>query len=216
VLLDPLWELFIDRLFSCSSNDRLFNQYRDEDPALDVPGAAAIRRDNLRRYLASFQAAPSMLVVSEAAGYRGGRFSGVPLVSERMLVAGGPHALTGRPTSLGRPYAEATATIFRRVIGIADPSPFVWNTVPLHPHHPGQPLTNRTPAKSEIAAFAPLLGEVVCLVRPRLVVALGRQAEHSLSQLNVDHLAVRHPANGGAAAFEHGMRRAMGMVRFQT
>ncbi|MSQ28068.1 MAG: hypothetical protein EXR51_08025 [Dehalococcoidia bacterium] len=208
MLLDPLWDLFTSQLFPFSTTGLLFNQYRDEDSEFDLPGAAPMRRDNLRSYLASFETPPMMLVVSEAPGYRGGRFSGIPLVSERMLVAGPTDGINGRPTSLGRPYAEATATIFRRVSAAMALSPFIWNTVPFHPHHLGQPLTNRTPTRSEISAFAPLLGEVIGMVQPRLVVALGRQAEHALALLKVECRPVRHPANGGATAFEIGMRQA--------
>ncbi|MEK7216691.1 MAG: uracil-DNA glycosylase, partial [Chloroflexota bacterium] len=180
-----------------------------EDPEFDLPGAAAMRRSNLWNYLESFETPPTMLVVSEAPGYRGGRFSGIPLVSERMLVTGPTDGITGRPTSLGVPYAEATATIFRRVTAAVALSPFIWNTVPFHPHHPGRPLTNRTPTRAEISTFAPLLGDVLRMVQPRLVIALGRQAEHALALLKVECRPVRHPANGGATAFEAGIRQAV-------
>ncbi|MDZ7719791.1 MAG: hypothetical protein U5K72_13325 [Balneolaceae bacterium] len=33
------------------------------------------------------------------------------------------------------------------------------------------------------------------------MVAVGRKCEFSLSQLGVDHIPVRHPANGGAPKF---------------
>ena len=104
MLLDRLWDLFTSHLFPLPTTGRLFNQYRDEDPEFDLPGAAAMRRGNLWNYLESFETPPTMLVVSEAPGYRGGRFSGIPLVSERMLVTGPTDGITGRPTSLGVPY----------------------------------------------------------------------------------------------------------------
>jgi hypothetical protein len=196
-------------VFTFPSSERLFNPYRDEDPALDIPGAAAVRRANLLASLAALRRRPEVLVVGEAVGFRGARFSGVPLVSERMLAAGSC-GFPGCPTSTGRPLSEATATIFRRVAaGFADRT-FVWNAVPLHPHHSGRPLTNRTPTAAELAAFRPLLARVAALVRPRLTVALGRHAAASLAALGLPHRAVRHPANGGATAFAAGWAAAWG------
>jgi uracil-DNA glycosylase len=71
-----------------------FNFYRDGD------GAAA-RRERLRSYLEARADAP-ILLVGEAAGYRGARVSGIPFTSERQLTGRGP--------------AEATATIVRRTL----------------------------------------------------------------------------------------------------
>ena len=56
-----------------------FNFYRDGR------GAAA-RRERLRGYLESRREAP-LLLVGEAAGYRGARVSGIPFTSERQLTA---------------------------------------------------------------------------------------------------------------------------------
>lgn len=204
----PLWELIEQALFPLPSSDRLFNPYRDEDPAFDIPDAAAVRRANLLASLAALRRRPDVLVVGEAVGFRGARFSGVPLVSERMLAAGSC-GFAGRPTSTGPPQSEATATIFRRVAAGLDDRIFVWNAVPLHPHHPGVPLTNRTPTAAELAAFRPLLAQVAALVRPRLTVALGRHAAASLAALGLPHRAVRHPANGGASAFAAGWAAAL-------
>ena len=64
-----------------------FNQYRDADAALDRPGAAQVRLGSLAAYL---RARPhsSLLLVGEAAGYAGCRFSGIPSTSERCLPPG--------------------------------------------------------------------------------------------------------------------------------
>jgi hypothetical protein len=63
-----------------------FNQYRDWDPELERPDGAAIRRRNLRRYLETFAGA-SYVLVGEAAGYAGCRFSGIPFTGEAQIVA---------------------------------------------------------------------------------------------------------------------------------
>ena len=87
-----------------------FNFYRDGR-------GATTRRERLREYLESRRAAP-LLLVGEAAGYRGARVSGIPFTSERQLTGRGP--------------AEATATIVRRVLaelGLEEQI-LCWNVVP--------------------------------------------------------------------------------------
>jgi hypothetical protein len=51
----------------------------------------------------------------------------------------------------------------------------------------------------------PLLAEVIALLQPRRVVAVGRSAERSLALIGVAVLAVRHPAHGGAMEFSEGI-----------
>ena len=62
--------------------------------------ASELRQLRLRRYLESRALAP-LILVGEAAGYRGARVSGIPFTSERQLTGSGP--------------AEASATIVHRV-----------------------------------------------------------------------------------------------------
>src|SRR5918997_218958 len=83
-------------------------------------------------YLLSREEAP-LLLVGEAAGYRGARVSGLPFTSERQLSGTGP--------------AEATATIVQRVLGELglENDVLLWNLVPTHPHRPGEPRSNRAP-----------------------------------------------------------------------
>ena len=52
-----------------------FNFYRDGE-------GAPVRRERLRRYLEARWSAP-ILLVGEAAGFRGARVSGIPFTSER-------------------------------------------------------------------------------------------------------------------------------------
>jgi uracil-DNA glycosylase len=148
----------------------------------DGPGAET-RRERLREYLRVRQDAP-LLLVGEAAGYRGARVSGIPFTSERQLTGRGP--------------AEASATIVHRVLaelGLEE-SVLLWNVVPTHP---GTPSSNRSPSRAEITAGLPF---ALGLARGRRVLAVGRIAEAVL-----DAPYVRHPSHGGAAEFRAGLLR---------
>ena len=153
-----------------------FNQY----------ASSAALRERLSDYLSRRDGA-SILLVGEAAGYRGARVSGVPFTSERQLTGTGP--------------AEATATIVHRVLaelGLED-DVLLWNVVPTHPHRPGEPASNRRPSAEEIAAARPFLDD---LAVGRQVVPVGRVAE---AALGIE--GIRHPSHGGAAAFRAGLAR---------
>jgi hypothetical protein len=178
-----------------------FNQYR-ETGAGDVPGAAAWRLENLRAYLEERRPTADVVCLGEAGGYQGMRWSGIAFTSERDLERWGePY----RPTCADRRWSEPSGTIVHRVLAELDAEHRVilWNTVPTHPHRPGLPLSNRRPSVAEIAAGAVFARRALDLLQPRTLVAVGRIAE---SILGFDGVYVRHPANGGGAAFAAGMR----------
>ena len=154
-----------------------FNFYRDGY-------GADLRRSRLTAYLRN-RVDAGIVLVGEAAGYRGARVSGIPFTSERQLT--------------GRAPGEASATVVHRVIAelglFADV--LLWNLVPTHPHRPNEPNSNRRPSRDEVEAGQPFLAE---LARGRQVVPVGRLAH---SRLGGGY--VRHPAHGGAAAFRAGL-----------
>ena len=153
-----------------------FNQY----------AGSPLLQARLAAYLHDRRGAP-ILLVGEAAGYRGARVSGLPFTSERQLTGTGP--------------AEATATIVHRVLdelGIAD-DVLLWNLVPTHP---GTERSNRPPTRQEIDDSAPFLAE---LAAGRRVIAVGR-----LAQRRLGGPYVRHPSHAGAAAFRAGLITALG------
>ncbi len=184
----------------CATIGTTFNQYAGPE--------GAVRLANLRHYLAE-RAAADVVALGEAAGYQGMRWSGIAFTSERDLSRwGAPY----RPTS-DRPngWSEPSGTIVHRVLDElgAERRVILWNTVPHHPHHPGRPLSNRRPGVAEVAAGAVFAERLLELVQPRLVLAVGRIAESVLGERGV---YVRHPANGGAAAFAEGVSAALAAV----
>jgi uracil-DNA glycosylase len=142
------------------------------------------------------------VALGEAAGYQGMRWSGIAFTSERDLARWGDPYL---PTCTARRWSEPSGTIVHRVLEElgAERRVILWNTVPTHPHRPGVPLSNRRPAVAEVAAGAEFAQRLIALVRPTTVVAVGRIAE-SVAIAGATY--VRHPANGGGAAFAEGMR----------
>lgn len=169
-------ERFVAELASARIGDT-FNFYGSGE-------GAALRSARLAAYLQARAGAPLMLV-GEAAGYRGARVSGIPFTSERQLTGRGP--------------AEATATIVHGALAALglEGSVLLWNVVPTHPHRHGAPDTNRPPTRAEVDAARPFLD---VLARGRRVVAVGRTAERVLGKP-----ALRHPSHGGAAAFRSGL-----------
>jgi hypothetical protein len=181
-----------------------FNQYAEAGPD-DVPGAPEIRLANLRAYLAE-RAGADVVCLGEAGGYQGMRWSGIAFTSERNLLRWGtPY----RPSCAARTWSEPSGTIVHKVLEElgAERRVILWNTVPTHPHRPGEPLSNRRPTVAEVEAGAPLAMRLIELVRPRTVVAVGRIAE---SVLPPGTAYVRHPANAGGPAFREGMRVILG------
>jgi uracil-DNA glycosylase len=162
---------FVARL-AAAQIGQTYNFYRE--------GAGApLRRERLAEYLDSRSAA-RLLLVGEAAGYRGARISGIPFTSERQLSGRGP--------------AEATATIVHRVLAELELDALCWNVVPTHP---GTATSNRRPTRLEVEGSLTFLWEVA---RGRRILAVGR-----LAQAVTGAPYVRHPSHGGAAGFRAGL-----------
>lgn len=168
----------VERLAEARIGDT-FNQYAE----------SALLRRRLCGYLGA-RAGAEVVLVGEAAGYRGARVSGIPFTSERQLTGFGP--------------AEATATIVHGVLArlAVEDEVLLWNVVPTHP---GTAISNRRPTREEVEAATPFLDEIT---RGRVVVAVGRLAYGALAAPYV-----RHPSHGGAAAFEAGLREAFATIR---
>ena len=180
----------------------VFNQYRDWQPGLDRPDAPALRRANLQCYLEAFAQAVYVLV-GEAAGYAGCRFSGIPFTGEAQLV--GPQPLPWATaaglaqTSLGEPWRERSAQVVWSALGNRRDC-VLWNAFPWHPFKHG-PLSNRRPSVGELRQAAPVLHHFLSLSPQAQVIAIGRVSQAALQALGVQARTIRHPSHGGNQAF---------------
>ncbi len=145
----------------------------------DPPGAATRRRHALRDYLVGHWSAP-LVLVGEAPGRHGARWTGVPFTSPHLLTGSGPK--------------EVSAAVVQRTLAELGRGSDVllWNASVLFPPD------NRDPRPAEVDACAAVL-ERVC--RGRTVVAVGRHAERATGAPYL-----RHPSHGGAGRFAEGLR----------
>ncbi|HWM93582.1 MAG TPA: uracil-DNA glycosylase [Thermoanaerobaculia bacterium] len=183
------------------------NPYRDEDPALDQLGAARQRRRNLEAYLERV-GEPRLMLLGEALGFRGGRFSGIAFTSERQLAGPAERRLPWatdppfRPTSRNPAlWLEPSGSVVWDAIGGKAGGVLLWNSFPWHPSGAAGPLSNRTPERSLFLANLHILERLLEEVEGTRVVAVGRTSQAALAALGVEAPAVRHPAHGGAGLF---------------
>lgn len=185
----------------------LFNPWRESCPH-DRP--INTTEQKLARLAAHLDCDAKLILVGEAPGYQGCRYSGVAFTSERQLIEGvipRMPQLQGRLTDRGKPFSEPSATIVwrkLRELGIAD-DVILWNSVQLHPHHPGQPHTNRTPSRDESSLGLPALHLLSAHYPNATFVAIGKNADDILRDAGIPATKVRHPANGGANKFRDGL-----------
>ena len=203
---------------------RVCNPWREYEPGLDIgPEAPAIRYQNLQRYL-ELRLGARYLFIAEGLGYQGGRFSGMAMTSERILLGHHPEVrsdevlgeweylrtsdpasplLKGTQKKMG--FNEPTATVMwgclhRHHLGTFDA--VLWNIFPFHPHQEGKPLTNRTPDGNELNVGIVYAKELLELLPYAQVVAIGQKSAGTLQKFGVPCRVVPHPSMGGANKFK--------------
>jgi uracil-DNA glycosylase len=79
----------------------------------------------------------------------------------------------------------------------------LWNVFPLHPHETADQFSNRTHNARERRAGEEVLSELIRLLRPRRLIAIGNDAASAAQRLadNREVVQVRHPSYGGQAIF---------------
>jgi hypothetical protein len=206
------FDALLNELGAAEVSDRATNQF--SRTVGDLQGNAT-RRRNLRLYLDEI-GAPNTMLVGEAVSYRGGRLTGIAFVSETVMLTG-VDIKNGRILGADRGYrkatpgpklsTEASATMVWSTIANITPLPLLWNAFPFHPFHPGQPDSNRVPSAAELLLGQPFIERLMRLFPIERVVAIGNQADLSLTKLGIAHDKVRHPSQGGKQLFVEGMER---------
>jgi hypothetical protein len=194
-------------LLTAYRNDRAFNQYRDVRPDLDLPQGAEIRRRNLRGYLDAFAGARFVLV-GEAAGYAGCRFSGIPFTCEAQMV--GPERLgwadgldLARSSTAEALWVERSDRIVWEALeGRTDC--VLWNAFPWHPFGERGPLSNRAPGR-DLRDGLEVLRHFLSLFPAARPYAVGRVAQRALEAIGLEATYIRHPSHGGKPKFMAGI-----------
>ena len=137
-------------------------------------------------------------------GYRGGRRTGLALTDDIHLQS---HAsrwgVAVERATLGNPLVERTASIIWSVLDAIYTPIFLWNVFPFHPHESGNAFTNRSHNSSERRVGEEILSELITLLKPREIIAVGNDAFGVAVRLaaGITVQKVRHPSYGGQNEF---------------
>jgi len=85
--------------------------------------------------------------------------------------------------------------------------PLIWESLMFHPHTENNHLINRKPTKSELFRYKHILLDLLDIIKPNTIIAVGRTAEHRLKEMGIESEYVRHPAQGGYKEFREGMKK---------
>ncbi len=171
-----------------------------------------IRRNNLKLYLEKMKEInSSILLLGEAPGYKGCRLTGIPFSRESVLnrnefFKNQNFEFINEIKNLEN---EISATIVWDELNNYLDKPLIWNIFPFHPHEANNIKTNRTPTKTELSVGKDYLKELLEIFNIKKIIALGRKSESQISDLGLEFVYVRHPANGGKNKFIDGLKREM-------
>lgn len=217
-------ETFIHHLKQYQGTN-VFNPWHDYDTRCDIgPQAPDIRCRQLHDYLQLRIAKARYVLVAEAAGYQGCRFSGIAITCERMLLNAHKQVhshmvlgydgmrtshpdcvyMTSNPQRLHGMNEPTDTYVWGAILdnGLQPEDVLLWNIFPFHPHKSTTPFSNRTPTDTEITDGLMYTKELLSLCRPDVVIgAIGRKSAQTLEHASIPVITMRHPANGGASLF---------------
>ncbi len=195
---------FVEKLRELSF-ENTFNPYSDRCTAHDLDDAPQRRSQMLLSVIESaMEREIDSLWIGRDLGYRGGRRTGLALTDDIHMRA---HVerwglSIERPTK-GKIVAERTAAvIWSAILQIKVPI-FLWNVFPLHPHESDNPFSNRPHNRFECKTGEDILSQLILLLKPRRLVAIGSDAVQTTHRLRTQHdvVQVRHPSYGGQTQF---------------
>jgi hypothetical protein len=185
--------------------ENVFNPYADRCVIHDVDDAPDRRTKALQAMLeAAASSEIDAVWIGRDLGYRGGRRTGLALTDDVHLSI---HATRWKihveRATAGSIVAERTAAVVWNILSSVTAHVFLWNVFPLHPHEPDRPFSNRAHLRSERGVGEDVLAELLAILRPRRLVAIGNDAAQSAFKLGGKGpvLQVRHPSYGGQTDF---------------
>lgn len=193
--------------------ENVFNPYADRCPMHDLADGPAVRRSNLRGYLAAIENLETETIwMGRDLGYRGGRRTGLALTDERHLseVSSSYPGTSPRRATHGHPIAERTAAEIWTVLRQLDHPPLLWNVFPFHPHEADQQFTNRRFNARELTVVNELNHALIDWLGIRRIVSIGRDAAAYASSFGIEVECIRHPSYGGVREFRAGVQHLYG------
>jgi hypothetical protein len=190
---------FVQCLAEWPRRANVFNPWSQTDER-DQPGVNAplIRQRQLAAYLQARQTSVKVILIAEALSCRGGRFTGVAMTSERILLGNdaklnsfatgpdrspppdylpGPATRTSCRDALSRMtdrdygvYERTASVVWHTMLANGfGPTEFaLWNAFPFHPFADEDTESNRSPSKDELHSTGQILTDFIGLF-PRCV-----------------------------------------------
>jgi hypothetical protein len=210
---------FVRRLADIRSGN-CFNPYSDICGIYDVKNADKTRRALLENLLkGARQLEVDSIWIGRDLGYRGGRRTGLALTDE-------VHAnsytsrwgLNAIRVTVGEPCKERTASIIWDVLGRIEGNIFLWNVFPLHPYEEGNVFSNRSHNSRERRIGEEVLAQLIEMIKPRRLIAVGNDAVSSIGRVapSIPAVKVRHPSYGGQTEFVRQISNLYGLKEYKA
>ena len=176
---------FVRELRGLSFEDA-FNPYSNRCTVYDKEDAPERRSRILLSLLkATLDQDVDAVWVGRDLGHRGGRRTGLSFTDDvhfRMHLK--RWGLSFKRPTKPPVVAEQTAGIVWHILSQIETSVFLWNVFPLHPHKPDNPFSNRRHNSVERNAGEELLSELIRLIEPRRLIAIGNDASDTAHRLS--------------------------------
>ncbi len=185
--------------------ENTFNPYSKRCAVYDLDDAPCRRAHALQAMLDSAAGVEvDSIWIGRDLGYRGGRRTGLALTDDiHISMHAKRWGVTVERATKGEALAERTAAVIWSVLSRVEASVFLWNVFPLHPHQTDHPFSNRSHNSRERKAGEELLSQLIRLLKPHQLVAIGADAAKTIHRLAGHRRVaeVRHPSYGGQVQF---------------